>query len=180
MKLEGLMMSMSKVNDWLQTGASIGVIIGLIMVAYEIRVSNRLGYEQANAERMERWSTLSEIALTTDAVDLLMRAYEGDQLTRMEVQRLGNLEDVFLNTLFYDWTLAQTGTVAFPGDFASFYRDVIQAYLGNEIARRRWETIRTYWRPAFSAVIDTALAAPEQRDMLAEYDFIRGSTDLIE
>lgn len=61
-------MDSSKLNDWVQIAATIGVIAGLILVAYEIRVSNRLGFEQANADRMERWNSLSEVALFNTTV----------------------------------------------------------------------------------------------------------------
>jgi len=169
-------MNYSKLNDSLQLAASIGVIIGLAMVAYEIRVSNRLGFEQANSDRMERWTALSEVALTTDASDLSVRALEGEPLTRAETRKLEHFESILLNTLFYDWTLAQTGTVTFPGGFELFYRGVIQGYLGSDSSRRRWEKVRIYWRPQFASAIDSALAAPEPRELLGEIDYIRNET----
>ncbi len=173
-------MDTRKLNDWVQIAATIGVIAGLVLVAYEIRVSNRLGFEQANADRMDRWTTINEVALSTGAVELLIRAREGDELSRVETERLNQFESVVLNTLFYDFTLAETGTVTFPGGFASFYQGVIQGYLGSEISRRHWEVIREYWRPGFGTTIDSALAAPDQRDYLAEIDFIRGTIDRLE
>ena len=39
-------MNASKLSDWLQMTAAIGVIAGLMLVAYEIRVSNRIGLDQ--------------------------------------------------------------------------------------------------------------------------------------
>ena len=173
-------MDSARLNHWVQIAATIGVIAGLILVAYEIRISNRLGFEQANADRMERWSALSEVALSTGASELMIRAYEGDELTRVESNELGHFENMVLLTLFYDWTLAQTGTVNFPGEFTAFYQGVIQGYLGSAESRRRWQTIRTYYRPGFASTIDSALAAPKQRDVLGEIDFSRGATDRIE
>jgi len=173
-------MNSSKLNDWLQIGASVGLMLGLVMVAYEIRISNRLGVEQAAADRMGKWTTLSEVAISTNASDLFVRAHEGDKLTRAETRKLANLTSVFLNTIFYDWTLTQTGTLTFPGGFESFYRSTIQSYVGHEHGRRHWETIRGAWRAPFSEIIDDALAAPDPRDVVGELDYIRGETDLIE
>jgi hypothetical protein len=115
-------MDSGKLNDWVQIAATIGVIVGLILVAYEIRVSNRLGFEQANAERMDKWSSLSEVALSSDVTELHIRAMEGDELSRVELLKLHHFESIVLQTLFYEWTLAETGTVDLPGGFGSRVR----------------------------------------------------------
>jgi len=40
-------MQNSKVNEWLQIIASLGVILSLLIVAYEIRESNRIATAEA-------------------------------------------------------------------------------------------------------------------------------------
>ena len=80
-------MKETKLNDWIQIAASLGVIVGLILVAYEIRTSNRLGIDQANAESIEKFGSMYEHFSSVDAASLLVRAHEGGELTRVEIYR---------------------------------------------------------------------------------------------
>jgi len=172
-------MSATKINDWLQMTAAIGVIAGLFLVSYEIRVSNRIGIEQANADSLSRYGEVAALHSTSDAADLFVRAHEGEELSRKEMVRLDNMLNAYLGAVFYDWTLVEAGTITLDGEFADFYGPAIQWYLGSPTGRRKWKTDRGDWNTAFADIIENALAAPIQRNVLGELDYLRGATDSV-
>ncbi len=177
---EGLAMNTTKVSEWLQMTAAIGMIVGLFLVAYEIRISNRIGIDQANAESVSRYGAAYEIYSTAEVADLFVRANEGEGFSRIEMVRLDNLLNIQIGAWFYDWTLSEAGTISLEGGFSVSYGPVIQWYLGSPIGRRKWEIDRGDWPTAFSDVIANALAAPIQRNVLGEIDYLRGATDSVE
>jgi hypothetical protein len=69
-------MNSTRLNEWLQIAAGVGVIVGLVLVAYEIRISNRIGVEQANAVVVEKWDKVSELALQPGVAEFFVRAHE--------------------------------------------------------------------------------------------------------
>jgi hypothetical protein len=170
----------TKLNDWMQIAAAAGVVAGLVLVAYEIRVSNRIGLEQASAQILSNYGAVDEIFSTHDAADLFVRANEGDELSRKEMVRLGSMLNTYIGALFYNWTLSNTGTVTVEGDFADYYTPTIQFYLGNEVGRRKWELDKGDWDTAFAEIVASALAASKQGNVLGELDYLRGATNSLE
>lgn len=110
----------------MQIVATVGVIVGLLLVTYEIRVSNRMGIDQAYAESLSSYGQVSALFLTVDAADLFVRAQEGEALSRKEMVRLDNLLNAEINALFYDWSLVSGGTLSLETEFKDFYRPAIQ------------------------------------------------------
>jgi hypothetical protein len=173
-------MNASKLNDWLQITAAVGVVAGLILVAYEIRVSNRIGLDQANSESLSRWHEADAIASTAQAADIFIRSHEGDVLSRQEMLRLDVMLNAYIGAMYYDWTLSESGTISYEQGFAEFFTPAIQWYLGSELGRRKWETDSSDWETPFAEIIDSALADPKQRNVLAELDYLRGAADSAE
>ena len=173
-------MKTNRLNEWFQIAAAIGVIVGLVLVAYELRISNRLGYEQAEAASIDNFRFISEITLSANAAELFVRAYEGDQLTRVEAVKFNELMNSYLGALYYEWVVTNTGTLEYPGGFGAFYQRTIQYYFGSDAGRRQWDIERVAWIPAFASEIDKALAAPNQRGeggVIGEIDYVRGVAD---
>jgi hypothetical protein len=173
-------MNTSKLNDWLQMAAAAGVIVGLILVAYEIRISNRTAIEQANAESASQFNAAVALYSTAEAADLFTRAYEGDVLSRQEMFRLDQMMNAVLSSIYYDWSLSQSGTIFADKKFLELYGPSIQWHLGSEIGRRKWEIDGQDWGAPFAAIVNSALAASTQKDVLAELDYMRGATESIE
>ena len=173
-------MKTSALNEWLQIAAAVGVIFGLFLVAYEIGVSNRIGIEQANAASLDRHGEFLALLSTVDGGDLFVRAQEGEELSRSEMYRLDSLMNTFLGALYYDWTLAEAGTIEFEGGFAAFMTPAIQWYLGSPIGRRKWETDSGDWDTPFGEVVEDALSAQSPRDVLRELDYLRGAIESVQ
>jgi len=162
--MEGLTMNASKLNDWLQTTAAAGVILGLILVAYEIRVSNRIGLDQANSESLSRYLEAIALASTAEAADLFIRAHEGDVLSRQEMLRLDEMLNAYIGSMYYDWTLSQSGTLSFEQGFAEFYTPAIQWYLSSELGRRSGTLTAAIGR-RHSQTLSIVRSPPQSRKM---------------
>lgn len=170
-------MSTSKLNDWLQIAAAAGVIVGLVLVAYEIRVSNRIGLEQAYASSIERWELIYQLGTSPEIAELWVRAHEGNELSRPEAFVLNNYIDTFLSAVDIDLTLQDTESLSVP---AEMLHGDIQYYVMNDYFERRWSVVRHLYGEHVAGAVDGALNSPSQRDVLAYLDYIRGASDQLE
>jgi len=170
-------MNTSKLNDWLQIAAAAGVIAGLVLVAYEIRVSNRIGLEQAYASSIERWELIYQLGTSPKIAELWVRAHEGDELTRPEAFVLNNFMDTVLSALDIDLKLQDTESLSVTTENM---RGEIQYYVLNDYFERRWSAIRRLYGEHVAGAVDGALNSPSQRDVLAYLDYIRGASDQLE
>jgi len=166
-------MNYTKLNDWLQIAAALGVIVGLGLVAYELRLSNRIGWEQASADALDRWDNVSEMSLLPGMAELFLRAHQGEELSREEAIFMNAYIDTGLSTILHDYRLYLTGSLVLPQGWESAYNRIIQYYAGSPYARRKWETSKVAWQPDFVSVVDNALVAEEQRDVIGEIDYAR-------
>lgn len=173
-------MDTAKLNDWLQIAAAVGVITGLVLVAYELRLSNRIAWEQASADALERWDRVNEFMLVPGTAELMLRAHKGEELSQEETVKLNAFADVALSTILHEYRIYKTGTLDLPQGFESAYNGVIQFYLGDQYGRRRWEVVRFSWQPEFVQIVDSALESPIQRNIIGEIDYTRGASDRIE
>ena len=172
-------MGSSKLSEWLQTAAAAGVIIGLALVAYELRMSNRIAWEVASVDSLEKWDRVSEALRSPNTAKLFLSAHSGEILSREEVLKLNAFTDVAMSTILHDYRLIQTGTLNMPQGFESAYNGVIQFYLGNQYGQRRWAVVKFAWEPDFVTAVDKALAASNQRNIIGELDFVRGEVDQV-
>lgn len=172
-------MNTTKLSDWLQIAAAVGVIIGLVLVAYELRLSNRIAWEQASADALERWDRVSEFLIIPGTAELFLRAHNDEELTREETIKLNAFIDVALSTILHEYRIYETGTLVLPQGFESAYNGVIQFYIGNQYGRRRWEVVKFGWQPEIVDIIDGALESPTQRNVIGDLDYIRGASDQV-
>ena len=108
---------------------------------------------------------------------MFVRAHEGDELTRAEVFMLNNFVDQFLNTISYELALEETRGTQPPLDNRV---KGLQLYTANRYFKRRWEAYNDTWEAPIVALVDRTLENPDQRDVLAYLDYIRGATDQLE
>ena len=106
-----------------------------------------------------------------------MRAHEGEELTRAEAVALIGHMDTYLFTLSYNRLLMHTDFNVSSLEYVEAVTPLIQFYVGSEYGRRRWEVTGAGWPPEVAEVVDAALAAADQRDVLGYFDYIRGATD---
>jgi len=126
-------MNYSKLYSRLQLAASIGVIIGLLLLIYEIRENNRIAENQAAIEMNSLYNEWSALMTGESLAKLYVKALEDpDALSRDELLRLhyayttasqvfkthhfllqaGGLSMYPESTLYYDYSNALSGPVA--------------------------------------------------------------------
>jgi hypothetical protein len=64
----------AQANEYLQTLATIGAIVGLLVVGYEIRQSNVLATQQTKSQYWTNWVEMSTSFVDTDIYELLVKA----------------------------------------------------------------------------------------------------------
>jgi len=72
-------MDYSKISDWLQIVASIGVLIGLMAVAYELRQNSVHASVDHYRENHRNWMQVSYLEIESDIYDSLARAVDSPQ-----------------------------------------------------------------------------------------------------
>ena len=88
------------VTKWLTLLANIGVLVGIIFLALEIRQSNRIAIATTEISIREQWVAHNEIVLTNNSVaELLVKAADPDaEFSAVEIQKLWAFLYVNINT----------------------------------------------------------------------------------
>jgi hypothetical protein len=149
-------MNTSKLNDWLQILASMGVIIGLLLVAVEIRESNRFAKSESIGAMNQAWTDFYVVGMESRITAILEKSYvDPDNLSTEEMMRLARYYDSIIN--FYTWQLRsyELGTAEIDPvpDFA--YDAEYQ--FNSPFGRAYLEHVRTWLRPEFVEAADVAL-----------------------
>ena len=94
-------MKFSAINEYLQTFATLGAIVGLLTVAYEIQQSNRVAESEAIAEVWSQWISTSTALIESDiAVTRAKAMTSPEELTLVEKIDL----DLYLQNWIYRYS----------------------------------------------------------------------------
>ena len=143
----------TRINEWLQIAASIGVIVGLILVAYEIRETNRLAISETTRELSLAFIDAFISDMHTDVYSAYVKSFENPgELTSEEILKLSAWLTAQM-TLYNTWYwMHGLDSARFDGtdDFVSS----IDQYFGSAYGRA-WYSHNRYWiAPAFVEIID--------------------------
>jgi len=150
--------NLERIGGWLALIANVGVLTGLILVAYELRQNNQMLRAQASASRLEG-TTAAETAFmgddTAEAMALALTAPE--YLTDAQVLQLW----AYLNSAMI--AVQQTATMhdlglATEDDRHAAVADA-HAWLSWPFGRVFWGEMRTNYPPGLAQEIDAALDA---------------------
>jgi hypothetical protein len=95
-----------RLNRWLTLGANIGVVVGIIFLAIELRQNNELLQSEAGITYVQaRVGALANQLENPELLDALFRARQGEQLEPLDRQRL----EVYYRMVFamWDWEYGQ-------------------------------------------------------------------------
>ena len=150
-------MKTSEINDLLQLAATIGVIISLGLVVYEIRENNAIAYQQAISGNWQNWTNLAGAQLQSDTADVFAKSMTNpDDLTVAETVKL----NFWLNAQMLAWE-QDLATVKLTGrDPQRLVTALIQEakwYFGNKITRSWYYENRYALSPEYVQAIDLAL-----------------------
>ena len=101
-------LKLSKLNDYLQTIATVGAVVGLLAVVYEVRQSTRIAVATLDFEVSNNLSQINELLLGNPKLeDLINRANTGGEIAKSEEITLFNFNRRLLNA----WTAMETAYV---------------------------------------------------------------------
>ena len=157
-------------NDRLQLLASVGVIIGLIMVAVEIRQSSEIARNDTYVAIIENWATLSTAEIESDISEVFVKSMKSpESLTDAEMFRLGS----WLQSYVQIWQLQVQMNQGGAFDVRSEIHGELYYLFGNH-ASRAWYVENKYWMPtSIIEIIDDYIAINPVGSDAAYFDRIR-------
>ncbi len=144
-------MTTSRLKEWLEFSASIAVVVGLLMVAYQVQQANTLAAAQTENAIYEGWEALSMAEIETGINALNVMALEDpDSLSEAQIQDIGSWLVAVISLyqrngrLFHEYGLATD----------PFYETVGGDYFDSPIARAWFEENELWIRPATPQLAD--------------------------
>jgi hypothetical protein len=95
-----ILLNTERINKWLTLLANIGVLIGIIFLAIEVRQSNRIAMATTEISVRSEFRSINEAVLTNDAVaELLVKAADASaELSTVEEAKLDEYLFLYINT----------------------------------------------------------------------------------
>ena len=129
-------------NDRLQLIASIGVVIGLIMVAVEIRQGSEIARNDTLVAILDSWSAMSIAEFQSDIGVVFEKSIETpENLTTAELHRLG----LWLQSMVQVWQLQTAMNQSIVAEFLSDEIGAEAFYFFGNHATRAWYKENRYW-----------------------------------
>jgi hypothetical protein len=142
-------MQASKLNQYLQILASVAVLFGLILVAYEVQQNNKLAEAEAVRELTLSWRDVSTVALETQIPQLQLKSWSApDELTQEEILELSEWLAMVMYQIMATESMERRGLM-FEGSTGSFEEWLVvnfHAFYGDQFGRA-WYLTNRYWIP---------------------------------
>jgi len=149
-------MKMKEMNDWLQVAASVGVVIGLIFVALEIRETSKVAREQGISAMSGAYSNFLSRLDDPSARELLVRAMqETGEFSADESLHLMSLYLELLNGAEADYVIGESRGLSSDISVTNALSSTI--FLSNRHGRAFWERARIVYMPEFAALVDSGM-----------------------
>ena len=160
---------MDNLNRWLTLFANLGIVAGLVLVAFQLQQAALFAdAEQSNAE-FEFAFGAQDVALADALPEAWARArINAPDLTEVEISLVDNYLIRVLGNQLLEQVQATRGVGAL--NVSDEARGFVDIYLGNETALRWWRARKEQFAlflPAFVAAVDAQVAemGPELRNL---------------
>jgi hypothetical protein len=148
-------MKSSRLNEWLQILASLGVLIGLVVVAYEIKQNTETAQAEFYRESYSMWMHVSTVEIETDIDEILVKS-----ITNPESLSPGELVElsayfVLVMSIYDNGARAKELGIATP---TSLIRELdARYYFSSEISRQWFEANKNWMRPENVEIISRVI-----------------------
>ena len=160
-------MNTSKLNDRLQIAASIGVLLGLLIVAYEIRQNTSFAEAEYTEATYGHWMQISHMELETDIGEIAIRAVEDpESLTDLDKFKL-NAWLVFAISIYDHQDRSRNLGIA--PSYARMGQADAHYYFSSQYARDWFEVNRDWMRPT---VVETIAHAIESSPVASDWNIL--------
>lgn len=162
-------------ETWIQVIASIGVVAGLILVAYELRENRLFAIAEAKRSAISEWANVSRAQFESEIFEVYVKSFESpESMSSAEMLKMGSwlTSTVGLFDLqyrMYEIGLADDPTADLVNDF--------QYYLGSRFARAWYAENRSWLSPHLVEVIDNEIV---KTPVETKSSYIEGLRSLLE
>ena len=153
-------MDTNKLNRWLTLGANLGVVIGIVFLAYELRQNSALLESEAGRQLTQNQISLyDEMLASPEFTEFLAKLKRGEELTDAEKIRERALYSKFILSWNWEFSEYQAGRLRqdqLP-DFAWIALLNNEGFIPTPGMREVWEIAKKDRSPDFVAYIDSRL-----------------------
>ena len=157
------MMKKEEVNDWLQLGASIGVIVSLIFVGLEIRQSHQIAradvYQQRAAIFIQMMTAFVQPDRVTDAWDKLQK---GQPITQQEKNQA--MAIYYPAITYYENNHFQFQLGMLSEEHWQSSKNGIRGLASDQLFRDWWEDSGETFRNSFATEVDVLVSENESSE----------------
>ncbi len=149
-------MELDRLNKWLRLVANIGVVAGIIFLAFEMKQNNELLLAQGRAIGEENRMRIEiEIMQNAELRETMVKLNAGEELTPEQAL----LNRVFISTNFNSWQATwleyEAGLIDIDG-YVERWRGLFHS---NDRMPGRWEDTRDRYDPGFAEWMDAHIVA---------------------
>ena len=149
-------MQSSKLNEWLQLAASIGVILSLIFVGLEIQQSRQIAIADVFQQKSALAVQVQQGSYTTENYGVAFRKLaNGEELSANEKGLLGFAQNPWFQ--YWENNHFQYEMGLLPEAAWQASRRSIATRFQRPIFQEWWESDRLFWRESFTKEVDKIL-----------------------
>ena len=169
-------METSRTNEIINVIAALGVIVGLAFVAYELRQTNKIAYENANSEISDKLMSFYAFLAEPGISEVLVKAQEGtSELTRVEASRFSQILASWVEVQYYGTVLQLSGRT--DEDWLGHTERGAHAYFGNRHGRAWWDEAKIGYPRELVNAVERGLANSDSGKRLEFMDNVRFGRD---
>ena len=146
-------MQASKSRDWLQLAGLAGVIAGLLLVAFEMRQTNRFAEAEAIRADYSGWDEILIAGFESDFYDVYAKSFENpESLSFAEIMRM----EAWLSAIMqqYDRQVVMHELGLDPTDTVAMMLRGFDFYFGNQFGRTWFSENKDWLRPELVEAIE--------------------------
>lgn len=135
-------MRLSQLNEWLQVLAAIGVLAGLVLVAYEVNQNTSVAMAEHSRETYLAWIDIASMEMEGDLAGIVIKSYEQpDQLTAEELYKLNAWLISIMSVYVYGHDAMRFGVTT---EFATLDEPYAKYLFGSRYARHWFERNKSW------------------------------------
>jgi len=152
--------------------ANIGVLVGLILVALQIRQNTVLVRAELVSNATDSWIDIDASKQSDNFASVLAKSIDDPQeLTSAEIIELDGYLYTYLDQLLRDRQLHELGVFDVPSE--DLIQMSIMDYFGNEFARAWWAETKSQWPPDIIDLVDREMETVSVNQDLEKIERIR-------
>jgi hypothetical protein len=150
-------MGKSRINDYIQTGASVGVIVSLVFVGLEIQQSREIAVADIHQQRTAMAIQTIQGTYSTErygeAIGKLLAGEEVSAVEETLILYVLNTWFAYWENVYFQFQLGLLQDVSWESS-----RRTIKNRFRRQLYQEWWEENRIFWNDAFAVEVDAILA----------------------